>query len=152
MTSHRRNIHIGIALSFVSAVLLSATPLWAEQCSNRTTQGRYVVVGEGYLSPGPNAPLVPAKLLGTVTGDQNGMYSGTGTVSIGGQVFVQEVVGTQKLNPDCTGFISYKQTINEQPAPNISFNFVVSDDGDRIDGLSADPGAVFSAVLRRLDK
>ena len=152
MTSHRWTMQIGIALSFVSAVLLSTSPLRAQQCSNKTTEGRYVVVGEGYLSPGPNAPLVPAKVLATVSADENGVYSGTGTITIGGQVFVEQVVGTQQLNADCTGFISYKQTLNGQPTPNINFIFVVSEHGNRIDGLSVDPGSVFSAVLRRLNK
>jgi hypothetical protein len=111
-----------------------------------------MVIGEGYLSTGPNMPLVPAKLLSTVTADANGVYSGTGTITIGGQVFVEAVVGTQQLNSDCTGFISYKQTINGQPTPNINFIFVVSEHGNRIDGLSVDPGAVFSGVLRRLER
>lgn len=152
MTSHRWIMQVGIALSFVSAALLSTSPLRAQQCSNKTTEGRYVVVGDGYLSPGPNAALVPAKLLGTVTVDANGVYSGTGSISIGGQIFVEKVVGTQQLNADCTGSISYKQTIDGQPTPNINFVFVVSEHGDRIDGFSVDPGSVFSAVLRRLEK
>lgn len=152
MTSNRCTLQIGFATSIVSAVLLLVSPVRAQQCSNETTEGRYVVVGEGYLSPGPNAPLVPAKLLGTVTSDEHGVYTGTGSASIGGQVVVQEVVGTQQLNADCTGHIRYKQTINGQPAPDINFYFVVSERGNRIDGLSVDPGSVFSAVLRRLNR
>jgi hypothetical protein len=152
MTNHRWTRQVGIALSVVSVALLSGHCGWAEQCSNKTTEGRYMVIGDGYLSTGPNMPLVPAKLLSTVTADANGMYSGTGTITIGGQVFVEEVVGTQQLNSDCTGFISYKQTINGQPTPNINFIFVVSEHGNRIDGLSVDPGAVFSGVLRRLER
>jgi hypothetical protein len=109
------------------------------------------VVGDGFLSTGPNSPLVPAKLLSVVTADANGNYKGTGTIVVGGQFFTQQVFGTQQLNEDCTGTITYKQTLNGQPAPDISFTFVVSDHGNRIDGLSLDPGSVFSAVLRRLD-
>src|SRR6267154_2409243 len=63
-------------------------------CSAKTTVGKYVVICNGFLSPGLNAPLLPAKLLATI----------------------------------------------------------VSEDGDRIDGLVVDPGTVFSCELRRTSK
>lgn len=151
MKYHRWIIKSRSALYVVSLLLISGSGARAEVCSNGTTVGHYVVVGDGYLSPGPNAPLVPAKLLSTVTANAAGDYSGTGTVDVGGQVFTQDVAGIQQLHPDCTGTITYKQTLNGQPAPDITFNFVVSEHGERIDGISVDPGSVFSAVLRRLD-
>jgi len=49
-----------------------------------STAGRYVVVCNGYLSPGPNAPLLPAQLLGNVTADDGGTFTGSSTVMIGG--------------------------------------------------------------------
>ena len=151
MTNHRSARQIAIALSFFSMVLLTPHQVRAERCSNRTTEGRYTVVGEGFLSLGPNMPLLPAKLLSPVTADENGTFSGTGTITVGGQVFVQQVVGTQQLNPDCTGSITYKQTLAGQPGPDLHFTFIVSQHGNRIDGLSVDPGSVFSAVLRRFE-
>jgi hypothetical protein len=143
------------ALWFVAIMLFTATPVRADvradQCSRKTTEGRYFVVCEGYLTPGPNAPLVAAKELGVVTGDENGTFTGKGTLSLGGQVVEQTVRGTEQLEPDCTGTITYTQTINGQPAPDFHDVFVVSDHGKRIDGLGADPGSIFSCVLRRLD-
>ncbi len=152
MTKHRWSKRIAIALSVVSALSFSAQRGLAERCSNRTTEGTYSVVGEGYLSTGPNTPLLPAKLISLITADANGTYTGTGTISIGGQIFVQTVVGTQQLNWDCTGSITYRETIGGQPSPDLHFTFIVSNHGNRIDGLSVDPGTVFSAVLRRLDR
>jgi hypothetical protein len=43
-------------------VLMAPGSLEAQQCSSNTTVGKYVVVCDGYLSPAPNAPMVPAKL------------------------------------------------------------------------------------------
>jgi hypothetical protein len=50
-----------------------------------------------------------------------------GTVNIGGQVFQQGIAGTEKVNSDCT----------------------ISENGDHVDGLATNPGAVLSCVLRR---
>jgi hypothetical protein len=98
-----------------------------------------------------NAPLVPAKGLATVTVDENGTFKSiNGTISLGGVILNQTVVGTPVLNSDCTGTITYTQTINGRPASPLDIAFVVSDGGDKIDGLSADAGSVFSCHLTRL--
>ena len=69
---------LAIALSFflLPALLLfvnnsgrangNPRPHAAHGCSTKTTVGRYFVICNGFLSPGPNAPLLPAKLLGTL--------------------------------------------------------------------------------------
>jgi hypothetical protein len=155
---------LGIALSFffLPALLLFANssassppprPHAAHGCSAKTTVGKYVVICNGFLSPGRNAPLLPAKLLGTVTADDGGTFTGTSTVMIGGgPPLTQTVVGTENLNSDCNGTITYDQKINGQQGPPLDINFIVSEDGDRIDGLATDPGTVFSCALRRVSK
>src|SRR5690349_9997169 len=85
------------------AVLLLAGSLQAQVCSTLTTVGRYFTVCEGYLTPAPNSPLVPVRILATVTGDENGNFKGPGTSSMGGLTIAQTVSGTEKLNKDCTG-------------------------------------------------
>ena len=147
MTTHR-------AIAVLAAVILSvsSTAAYGQRCSNRTTVGRYVVVCNGYLSPGPNAPLVPVKELGIANGDDEGTFSASGTVSFGGQILQQTVIGKEQLNPDCTGTITYKQTIDGQPAPDFTDTFFVSENGNRIDGLSTDAGSVFSCVLTRVSR
>ncbi len=109
-----------------------------------------MVACSGYLSPVPNGPLVPAKILGTATADDNGTFNGSATASIGGGIVKQTVQGTEQLNADCTGAITYTQTFNGQPGPPLDITFVVSEQGDRIDGLVTDGGAVLSCELRRL--
>src|SRR6267143_920558 len=155
---------LGIALSFffLPVLLLFANrsassppprPHAAHGCSARTTVGKYVVICNGFLSPGPNAPLLPAKLLGTVTADDGGTFTGSSTIMIGGgPPHTQTVTGTEQLNPDGTGTITYDQKIDNQQAPLLDITFIVSEKGDRIDGLVVDPGTVFSCELRRTPK
>ncbi len=122
-------------------------------CSAKTTVGRYVVICNGFLSPGPNAPLLPAKLLATTVSDDQGNINGSGTIMIGGGPKISQTVsGTEDLNSDCTGNITYQTTLNGRQGPPLNITFVVSEDGDRIDGLVVDPGTVFSCELRRTSK
>src|SRR5579864_8680893 len=104
-------------LIFLSACLLSMNGVQAQFCSTQTTVGRYMVTCDGYLSLGPNAPLAPAKMLGTATADDNGTFIGSVTISTGGPTLTQTVKGTEQLKSDCTGTISYATTLNGQPGP-----------------------------------
>ena len=74
------SLRVGLSLTILVALLLPANNVAAQHCSAKTTAGRYVVVCNGYLSPGPNAPLVPAKTLATATADENGTFTGVGTI------------------------------------------------------------------------
>jgi len=139
-------------LATLAVPFCSPGRLAAQFCSSETTVGQYLVVCDGYLTPAPNAPLVPAKLMATSTSDFGGNIKATGTVSIGGQIVTQVVTGTEKVNPDCTGTVSYTQTINGQPGPPLDVTFYISGGGDRIDGLSTDPGTVFACVLTRISR
>ena len=132
------------------AMLLIANALQAQSCSTRSTVGRYVVTCDGFLTPAQNAPLVPAKILATATGDHNGTFSGPGSISLGGTVMPMSVVGTEHINQDCTGTISYALTLGGQEGPPLDVTFVVSDAGWTIDGLVTDKGAVFSCTLKRM--
>ena len=124
----------------------------ADYCSPSTTVGKYIVVCDGYLTPVPNAPLTPAKVLSVGSSNFAGEINATGTVNIGGVIVTQQMTGTEKVNSDCTGSVTYNQTINGQQAGSISFTFVVSENGNRIDGLSTDPGSALSCVLTRTSR
>jgi hypothetical protein len=124
--------------------------LQARTCGPITTVGRYVVVCSGFLTPAPNSSMVPSKILGTVSSDESGTFTGTATVSIGGVIISQSVTGKAKLSKDCTGTISYTQTLGGQPGPPLDISAVVSEQGNRIDGLTIDPGAVMSCALTRM--
>jgi hypothetical protein len=122
----------------------------AQECSNRITSGKYVVVCDGFITLAPNTSLLPAKGLAVATADRDGNWSGGGTISVGGQVLQQSVAGSARLLQDCTGTITYQQTINGEPAPPLDLTFVVSERGDVIDGLVTDAGTVFSCRLKRM--
>jgi hypothetical protein len=97
--------------------------------------------------------FAPAKALGTATADYSGHFIGTTQLSVGGfAVVTQTVSGTEVLNSNGTGTITYATTIDGNPGPPLNISFVVSEHGDRLDGLSTDPGTVFSCVLRRISK
>lgn len=154
----RKKLGIGLAVIVAPGLMLCVVsgsprprpPQNVHSCSAQTTVGRYIVICNGYLSPGPNAPLLPAKLLGNVTADQGGTFTGSSTVMIGGgPAITQNVIGTESLGEDCNGTISYTTTLNGNPGPPLDINFVVSENGDRIDGLVVDPGTVFSCELHR---
>src|SRR5258708_33888490 len=85
---------LAIALSFflLPALLLfvnnssrangNPRPHAAHGCSAKTTVGRYFVICNGFLSPGPNAPLLPAKLLGTLNAEANVTFTVSSPVMI----------------------------------------------------------------------
>jgi len=150
MRLHKVVIATGVCL--LAQVLLFATnAAGAQQCSARTTVGRYVVVCEGFLAPAPNSPLVPAKQLATVYADASGTFkSSDGILTLGGIIVHSAVIGTGVTSPDCTGTITYAQTINGQGAPDLHISYVVSKNGDVIDGIILDPGSVFSCHLTRI--
>ena len=141
--------HKFASLVLAGVILGLAAQAFAQKCTTRTTAGTYAVVCDGFLSPGPGAPLVPAKQLTAATADRNGTFTGTGTISIGGTILQQTAAGTEQLNPDCTGTITFQTTINGQPGPSLNITFFVSQNGDTIDGLIVDPGTVFACKLTR---
>ena len=111
-------------VSVLALIVLLVGPAFAEsgqQCSNRTNTGKYVTVCDGFLTPAPGAPLVPAKLLGVAIVDRYGNITGDGTVSIGGMIVQQTVQGTETVNPDCSGSITYQTWINGQPGPPLQY-------------------------------
>jgi len=153
-------------LSLISACALAslfvAGSASGQPITTRTTAGTYSVTCDGYLTfPNPFPPtsnpsslqFAPAKLLGTATGDMNGHFTGSSTLSVGGfAVVTQTVSGTETVNPDGTGTVTYSTTIDGYPGPPLDISFVVSEHGDRLDGLATDPGTVFACVLRRIAK
>ena len=135
----------------VLGLVVTGSAAGAQQCTARTTVGRYMVVCDGFLSPALNSPLVPAKELATVVSDSSGTFKSTdGILTLGGIILHGTAIGTGLTKPDCTGTITYQQTINGQAAPDLHIAYVISKNGDAIDGIDTDPGTVFSCHLTRL--
>jgi hypothetical protein len=150
------------ALVVLLVSLVVAGNASGQAITTRSTAGTYSVICDGYLTfpnpfpPNSNPPsfqFAPAKALGTATADYSGHFTGTTQLSVGGfAVVTQTVTGTEVLNPNGTGTITYATTIDGNPGPPLNITFVVSENGDRFDGLSTDPGTVFACVLRRISK
>ncbi len=143
-----------LAMILIATVVLRS-PVWAQSgpvCTAATTQGNYAVLCTGYISPAPGAPQVPITLIGTVTGDWNGKFSGTAKVSLGGAIVDQEVSGKFNSKSDCTGTITYTQKINGQPAPDLNIVAQVLDLGKEIRGMSVDAGVNMTCSLKLMSK
>jgi len=139
-------------LCLAAIVCVLALPAFAQTaCTPQMTRGLYSVACSGYVSPGPDAPLVPIRALGTVRADFSGsVFTGTATFSLGGTMVEQEVTGTQVLKEDCTGTIKYSVKNNGQSAPDINVRFNVLNGGNKIRGMVTDPGTVMSCTLDRM--
>lgn len=130
-----------------------ATPvLAAPNCTQQTTKGYWEFTCDGYLTPPPPAPstLVPSKFLLTCNASKTAYWDCDGTVNMGGTILQQAAHGQATNNKDCTGTITYTQTIFGQPAPDLNIRYVIRDNGDTINGLPVDPGQVLACVGHRI--
>jgi hypothetical protein len=128
-----------------------ALPAFAGQyCSQQTIRGFWAYTCDGYLAPAPAAPLQPARILGTCNISKTAYADCEGTANVGGTLLVQALHGQAYNDQDCTGTITYSQTIYGQPAPDLNIRYVILDNGSTIKGLPIDQGQVLSCVLNRM--
>jgi hypothetical protein len=142
-----------IGMLVLGFLLVAAPPVSAAPyCGPQTTRGYWEFTCDGYLTPPPPAPavLVPSRLLGTCTASKTAYWDCEGTVNLGGTILEQELHGQAINASDCTGTITYTQTIFGQPAPDLNVRYVIRDDGATINGLPVDSGQVLSCVLHRI--
>ena len=137
---------IGLSLLTISLTL----PAVAEDekaCTKETIKGTYSVTCTGFLSPAAGAPQLPASLLGLVTGDSAGVFSGAAKMSLGGSILNQVAIGPAIVNKDCTGSVKYSQWINGQAAGYLNIVFNILKQGEEIRGMGVDPGATLVCKL-----
>src|SRR6516225_7423459 len=91
----------------VSNLPLTSSALAGGKYSTLTIRGTYAWRCTGHACPAPAADLVPAVPQATVTSDAEGLFKGTGTVSLGGQIVQERIEGPAQVNPDGTGSIVY---------------------------------------------
>lgn len=132
------------------SILAMGPALYGQSCANYMLRGPTAVACSGWMSLGQGQPQVPFVSLGTASMDASGMVTGTSTASIGGAIVTQVMKGQPTVNPDCTGTVTYTQTINGQPAPDVHLFFVVYDFGNVLQGTSRDPGASILCTVKRL--
>jgi hypothetical protein len=133
-------------------IVLAMAPAWGQSCSNVTTRGTYAFVCSGFISPAPNAPQVPLSALGSASATFGGVFTGTAKASIGGVMVTWSVAGTQNLNSDCTGTITYDQKFDGKPAGQININYHVLDNGNEIRGMPVDAGTNIVCNLRLVSR
>lgn len=140
-------------LTLIAIVMLFVIcPVWGQTCSNPIIRGTYGLVCTGYITPAQGAPQAPFSAIGTVVGDANGVFTGNATASIAGAIVSQAVTGSVVWNGDCTGTITYTQTINGQKAPNVNITFHVLDQGKEIRGMATDAGSTMTCNLRLMSR
>jgi hypothetical protein len=113
-------------------------------CNFRQTERAYGFSCAGSSSVG--AGLVPITIVGVVSGDGKGAFSGRGTLSSPGGSFAQRVKGSATLDADCFGRVTYD--VNEIevapgtwiPLPPLVIDFAVVDDGAAMLGAPVAPG------------
>lgn len=118
-------------------------------CSALTTRGTWVYTCEGTL---PAPAQTATRILGRCSASRAGYFNCLGTVNLGGQIVSQGLQGQAVTLPNCTGTISYAQSLNNTYVNQLDINFVVSEGGDTIDGLPTNSGGVLSCKLKRIDK
>src|ERR1700757_183187 len=92
---------IDIFVVILAGLSLSVFAEAQDACTTNGVAGNYVVTCNGYISPAPSAPMLPATLLASANAAKNGQWSGTGTLSLGGSIVTQDVksVGPAQVNP-----------------------------------------------------
>ena len=93
----------------------------------------------GYTSTGAftfPSGAVPFALVGRLTFDAAGNFSGAQNSSTGGQVGQETIKGTTTVNPDCTGTLNVN--VYNQSGTLLSTSvlaFVIVDNGSEVDGI-----------------
>jgi hypothetical protein len=122
----------------LAAVLLSTEAVGQSRCSLPLIRSTYAVTCSG--SAVTSLGIFPYSILGIVVGDRLGVFSSTGsqaTMNVAGSVLPLLVRGQAKVNPDCTGSISYTilQPDGNPTLGRMDINFVVLDEGREMRGM-----------------
>jgi hypothetical protein len=117
-------------------------------CGPQTTKGAWVYTCEGTL---PAPAQTAARILGRCSASASGYFDCKGTVNLGGLIVAQALQGQAVTLPNCTGTISYAQSLGGSYVGQLDIQYVVSDGGAAIDGLPVNSGGVLSCSLKRID-
>jgi len=141
------NRRLFLALAVAAAAMPAAASDNGPSCSNQTTRGSWVYTCEGTL---PTMAQTNTRLLGSCVATRQGYFTCSGNANLGGQVLTQTLEGQANTAPNCTGTITYANTVGGQPAGTLDIYFVVSRNGDVIDGLPTNSGGVLACKLHRI--
>jgi hypothetical protein len=135
-------------------VLLALTMLFAiagfsedrdKSCNLRSAVGAY-----GYSCSGAYQGQ-PFAAYRYVNSDGKGQWHGYGKVSLNGTVLPwthdTRPNDPAKVNPDCTGSVTYEVTIAGQQAPDAHFEYAIVNDGREVKGFPVDNGYAVTCEL-----
>ena len=78
------------------------------------------------------------------------MWDCAGQINLGGTVLDQTLQGQATNRANCTGTITYANTVGGQSQGTLNIFYVISDSGAVISGLPTNPGVVLACSLRRI--
>lgn len=115
-------------------------------CTNAMLRGSFAQVGTGFFTAPPDQ-AGPFANVGTLNFDGNGTMTGALTVSQNGMSAQVTETGTYKVNSDCTG--TFTVEIDPFGITSSAF-FAIDTNGDEVEIIVTDPGAVVTCVAKRL--
>lgn len=134
-------------IAAVTALALTLAPIAKAEgkgCSNATLKGTFADKDTGFITA-PPALAGPFAGVNLETFDGHGALTGTGIVSLNGNIFPGTYKGTYTVNPDCTG----NYTVQNSLGLTVHAFFVIADGGNELQIVITDPGTVIACIARR---
>lgn len=131
----------------VSLALLTILPnLYAAQCSNAGTAGKWAFTTNGTI-PG----IGPFAAVGSFKRDASGNYAGSETISLGGQVADETLTGSGNVGADCTSISVFQIYENGQLVRTSTLKIIFDDNMEHARALFQEvvlpDGTVLPTVL-----
>ena len=134
------------AVTVFAAVVAPRANADDKGCSVNSLQGTYAYTSTGFITAPPQF-AGPFAEVGTQSFDGKGSTTASVTLSQNGNILPVTVVGTYRVNPDCTG------TATLQVSPigvTVHVLFVIEESGNAFQAIETDPGLVITRIGRRL--
>jgi hypothetical protein len=122
-------------------------------CTNATLEGRYALIGSGFIPSGaPPAPLVPSVHMSLMTLDGAGNLTDRVTVSDNGHVHREVAQGTYSISADCRGQLTIPVP---GPLSQLTWDLVVAElqgaaQGKQFYAISTVPGVASTFTAKRI--
>lgn len=142
----KRITSIKVAAIVFGLFALSVVPDAQAQCYDSTLKGSFALVGTGNTVTGANPG--PRAVVGLLTADGEGDFSGSITKSSNGTIYQNlTVTGTYTVNSDCTGSATFTDSVSE--TRNFDFVIVEKAGGDlEVVGIQTDDGHIATFTLK----
>ena len=135
-------------LAALAVLALGLAPLAKAErkpCTAATLKGTFADKETGFITS-PPAMAGPMGGVNIETFDGKGGLTGSGMVSVNGNIFSGTFEGTYTVNSDCTG----TYTVQNSSGLTIHAFFVIADGGNEFHDVITDPGTVINCYARRI--